>query len=295
MMILESQILFISNIEDTLKRNKIQIVIAIMYTALLFLMFIITKRSLEILLVVVILSHFATAFLLFLKFKMYKLKNSQVRLCFLKEVLKMGIPIMIMNLLMFCNYHIDIFILKAITNNNYNIGLYGTAVTLGNMIWIIPDAFKDILYNRSAKSDNVTEIILSITINIVICVVSIFMFFFFGKFFLIKMYGEDFSDAYALVLLLFIGTIPMIFYKLIHPIYITNKQVNIVVVILLISVLLNIILNFVLIPNYGAIGAAIASVFSYTLCGFIFCYKFKKDYNVKFSKIINNYISKRKD
>ena len=178
--------------------------------------------------------------------------------------------------------------MSGITKDNYIVGLYGTAVTLGNMLWIIPDAFKDILYNRAAKKDNPEEVIVAIAANILICLIILIGFVILGKWFLGFMYGMDFIAAYPLVLLLFIGTLPMVLYKLIHPIYIANGKTGIVVLLLSIAVVTNLIGNVILIPLYSGVGAAISSIVSYMICGVAFYIKFKHDYNVNLTNTIKD-------
>ena len=79
---------------------------------------------------------------------------------------------------------------------------------------------------------------------------------------------------------LFIGIIPMVAFKLIHPVYVNDGRSIIVVLLLTISVLTNIAVSYILIPAYGAFGAAIASVISYSVCGFLFYLKFSHDYRI---------------
>ena len=76
----------------------------------------------------------------------------------------------------------------------------------------------------------------------------------------------------------------MVIYKLIHPLYISKGKQIIVFIILLISVVINAICNSVLIPAFGIIGAAIASVVSYTICSLMFLIKFCREYQVKISE-----------
>ena len=215
---------------------------------------------------------------------------------FRNEIFRIAIPAMFMNMLMYLNYHADVLFLSGITKDNYTVGLYGTAVTLGNMLWIIPDAFKDILYNRAAKKDNPEEVIAAIVTNMLICFVILVGFLFIGKSFLRVMYGQDFVAAYPLVLLLFVGTFPMVLYKLIHPIYIANGKTGTVVLLLSIAVFVNMIGNILLIPLYSGVGAAIASIFSYMICGIAFYVKFVHDYKVNLCttmKDISKVLSKR--
>lgn len=288
--IVESQVTFMAIVEDVLVRNKIQIITTFLNTILLLFIFFFTKHNLNTLMIIIIFNHIVLTFVIVLRFKFYSISYSLLSKQMIKDVIHLGIPSMLMNLLMFCNYHLDVLILNWMTNDYYAIGLYGTAVTLGNMLWIVPDAFKDILFNRSSKKDNVEEIVVSIIINILICLVIIGGFVFVGKQFLIFMYGTEYADAYSLVLILFVGTLPMVLYKLIHPIYISNGKPKVVVKILLLSVIINIIGNIITIPIWGAVSCAVSSVFSYSICGIIFLIIFKKDFDFDFIRIIKRMI-----
>src|SRR5699024_6006474 len=146
----------------------------------------------------------------------------------------------------------------------------------------------DILFNRAAKKDNPQESMVAIFVNIILCLVVLIGFIIFGKWFLGVMYGNEFIAAYPLVLLLFTGTFPMALFQLIHPIYITNGNTGIVVLLLLVAVLVNCIGNMILIPIYSGVGAAIASIISYMICGIIFFIKFQYDYKVSISVAIKN-------
>ena len=68
----------------------------------------------------------------------------------------------------------------------------------------------------------------------------------------------------------------MILYKLINPYLLSiNKKKNILFY-LTIAVCCNLISNYFVIPVYGAYGAAISSVISYSICGFLFMLGFMK-------------------
>ena len=106
--------------------------------------------------------------------------------------------------------------------------------------WKIPDAVKEVLYSRAAREDNPREVLWCIAVNCFIAIVILLVFVFVGKQALDFFYGPDFVPAYRLVLLLFAGTVPMIFYKMIHPLYIANRRPGVIVGILGISVAVNI-------------------------------------------------------
>ena len=267
---IENIVIFIAVVENIKKRNLLNIITSIIHTFALLIIFLFYPNNLYIILFAVFLDHLFLTLVLIVSNKMFKINFKLLKSHITYDILRISVPSMLMNMLMYLNYHAD----------NYSVGLYGTAVTLANMLWIIPDAFKDILYNRVSKKDNPNEIFISILVNIFICGFVLAGFVVLGRGFLSIMYGNDFVDAYPLVLLLFFGTFPMILYKLIHPIYIANGKTNIVVILLFVSVIFNIIGNIVLIPKYSAAGAAVSTVISYLICGVFFYLKFKKDYSV---------------
>ncbi|WP_416326307.1 polysaccharide biosynthesis C-terminal domain-containing protein [[Eubacterium] hominis] len=279
---IESLLIFIAIVEDVSKRNLINIVTSVLHTIVLGVIFIFLKFKLSAILGAVIIDHLVFCTTLIVLFQISKIRIHLINRKIIKEIMIIAIPAMLMNMLMYLNYHADVLFLSYITKDNYAVGLYGTAITLGNMLWIIPDAFKDILFNRAAKKDNPEEVIVSIICNFLICIVVLIGFLFLGKWFLGIMYGSDFIAAYPLVLMLFIGTLPMVLYKLIHPIYIANGKTKTVVLLLSIAVASNFIGNIIIIPYLGAMGAAIASVISYSICGIAFFIKFCKDFKINF-------------
>lgn len=283
---MENFLIFIAIVEDVSKRNIINIVTSFCHTCVLGVIFIFARHNLDAVLISIILNHviLCIAFLLFYKVKKVNFKIINITL--IKEVFIIAIPAMFMNMLMYLNYHADVLFLSQMTKDSVQVGLYGTAVTLGNMLWIIPDAFKDIIYNRVAKKDNPGEVVVAILCNIVICSIFLIGFVICGKWFLKTMYGIEYISAYPLVLMLFFGTFPMVLYKLIHPIYIANGKTKIVVGLLTIAVITNIVGNIIFIPRYKGMGAAIASVISYMICGIAFLLKFIKDYNISLFLII---------
>lgn len=282
----ENMMIFIAIVEDVSKRNLINVFTSIANTVLLMIIFIFKPFNLTFVLCSILSNSISLIVLLKKQFNLCFARLC-VSLGILKTILKSSVSAMFMNLLMYLNYHTNVLALSYMSVDNIQIGLYGTAVTLGNMLWILPDAFKDVLYNRVTKKDSPIEVLYAITINVVICIFILITFFFIGKQFLYYMYGSGFVDAYPLVLLLFIGTMPMVLYKLIHPSYIANGKTIVVIIFLMVSVILNLVFNIALIPKYKAFGAAISTVIAYTVCGIAFFVKFIYDYKIDFKKLKN--------
>lgn len=284
--VIENQVIFVSIVESVVEKNRFNLVTTIIYMLNLFITYYAFRYSVTAVMIAVIADHCLLTFGLIIKFKIFECKPRLLNAGMLGKIFRVSIPAMLMNILMYINYHADILFLQYMIEDYYMIGLYGTAVTLGNMLWILPDAFKDVIYNRSAKKDNPEEISLSIILNMCLCFCVLVGFVFLGRWFLETAYGADFVEAYPMVLMLFVGTFPMILYKLIHPLYISKGNTRIAVSLLSIAAITNVIGNILLIPKYSAYGAAVASIFSYSVCGVAFLLKFNKDFSISVKKII---------
>lgn len=280
-MICNSQIVFIALIDNIKKRNLFllsstvlfiicnAICILIVPGKLYIVVGVLIVRYLYELIVIVKVNHYNI-------FSLESLDKEKV-----VAILKIGLPTAVLAVLISCNYNIDIFMLNWMNSGDTQVGIYGVAYSLTNMLWIIPDAFKELIYNKSAREDNFTYVMKCIFANMGLCIAISLGFLLLGRWFLGVVYGQEYTVAFNVTLTLFVGVIPMVAFKLIHPIYVNKGKSGIVVMLLCIAVWANIISSWMLIPAYGAFGAAIASVISYAICGVLFFFKYKKDYGAK--------------
>lgn len=102
---------------------------------------------------------------------------------------------MLLLLMTTLNYNIDIIILKYYSSYSA-VGIYSVGVTLATMIWIIPDAFKEVLFSKTSKDDSIKEIIVSIKLNLYICSIIIVSFLFLGKIFIYIAYGQEYVNRF---------------------------------------------------------------------------------------------------
>lgn len=280
---LRTNLLYFAAIEDIKKRDILNVFYKIIYSSLVLFCFILFKKNLIIMLILLVIDDLVICFGTFKAFNLFKfLKNKNIEdKTFIKKLYRLALTTTLMLLMMSLNYNIDVLLLKKFSSA-YSVGIYSVGIQLANMVWLIPDAFKDVLFHKNSKKDSVEDILFSIKFNIYFNIIIIIGFIFLGKPFIIFIYGKEYVQSYIISIILFIGCISMVIYKMIHPIYISNGKQKIVLYILIFSVLLNIILNIIFIPKYDIIGAAVSSVFSYTLCSLIFIIIFSKDYNVSF-------------
>lgn len=188
---------------------------------------------------------------------------------FVKEVVKFGFLPMLSALLMTLNYSVDIIFLNFM-GQPIELSLYSVAAVIINYVWVIPNAFKEVLISKVARNDSDEQIALSIKMSLVITLICFIGFILVGKIAIRIIFGVDFEGCYPVTIVLFIGAFSMIFFKMLGVVFVVEGKQKEYFLILLISVLMNLIANSLLIPIWGMYGAAIASVISYSICGISF-------------------------
>lgn len=189
--------------------------------------------------------------------------------------------------MMTINYRIDTVMLdryKDITKAM--IGIYALGVGLAEKIWILPDALKDILLSKLANGKDESEVAKICRISLLVTLICIAGIAIIGKPLIWLMYGEEFIDAYGVTLIIVMGGIGMVFYKMIYSYNVINGRRVINLVLLLISAILNVLMNVALIPLMGITGAAIASLMSYLCCGIMFIISFIRYTRISLFKIL---------
>ena len=283
LMIYAKQLNFIALVEDINLRNKLNIGNQFFYIILLFIIYSFMPTSIFWVFIALYTKDIFIIARLIHKYKFnikIKLNNK-----LLFETIKYGIFPMLSALLITMNYNIDIIILRFFVDFK-NIGYYSVGVSLANQVWLIPDAFKDVLFSKTSRSDAIDDIKMSIKVNLYISIFIILSIALLGKPIIQILYGSEYLPAYSITVIIFGGLIPMIFYKMIISLFNARGKQKLSFWILLLSVLINVVMNFILIPLYGNIGAAISSVVSYSVCGVVFTYIFMKEYNIKVCELL---------
>lgn len=266
----------IAVIEDSIRRNIILTIANVIYLIALFALYLFHHITLNSVLLCYALNEIVSI-VLFAIYYNFKLTLSQLTRSIVAKIYKTGIVTMIVILLISVNYSIDIIMLKKMATS-FDVGIYSVAVTFSNMFLLIPDAFKEVIFGDSTdKKFSRKTAYNAIKVSFLLSVIILIGFIFLGKFAITLLYGKEYLLSYNDTLILFIGSFSMIFFKILQPIYISHGKQNKAVVFLTSSAVLNVILNYLLIPKFFGIGAAIASAFSYTLCGFLFLIDYSRN------------------
>jgi len=277
--ILSSQMQSIGVVEFIRFRQILQIVSYSIDLILTLFVYIVIPQNMVALLLVLLIKYMVYIIVYLFRCK-YLPHPFRIDFTHIKFLFKFGFFSMLIALLSEFNYSIDIIIMELYLPFS-EIGLYSVGSKLAQYIWLIPDAFKEVLFSRTARDDSIEEIKMVLRINILVTLIMIFIILVFGKLIIYILYGSEYLKSYAVTTIIFFGIPSMVVYKLLNPLYTANGKQKKCFSILFVSVLINIVLNFLTIPAYGKIGAAISTVMSYTFCGMIFLLDFIKTYNVK--------------
>lgn len=202
------------------------------------------------------------------------------------SILIQGFLPMLSSLLVMINYKLDVIMLKFMDISYLDIGLYSVGLSIAEYIWLIPEIFKDVVQKRTSKDNSINSINFSLRMSSTIIVFAFLILIIFGKIILSFMFGVEYVDAYDVMIILFLGVYSMMYYKLIGTLFLADNKSFQYFIILLSGAIINIVLNFILIPYKGIVGAAFASVFSYTFIGIIFLIIYLKKYGVSFKNIL---------
>ena len=279
---------YLSTVENIKKRNIMNLISKSIFLMNIIIAFLFLKYNLNAFILVLVLDEIIFSLLLIFTYGFFPKKieiNSLEKNKIIVKIYKMGFISMITLLLTTLNYNIDIIILRNLSSSS-SVGLYSIGISLANMLWVIPDAFKDVLMNKTSKEESIGDIIISLKSNILISLIITLGFILLGKLFITIVYGSEFLDSYITTIILFFGSISMIFHKIISPLLYSKGYQKKLCIIFLSAVFLNIVMNYILIPKFDIIGAAVASVFSYLLAGISILLIFSKMYKLKIKEII---------
>ena len=194
------------------------------------------------------------------------------------QVIKFGIVPMLSLFLVKINYSVDILFLEHMVSAK-ELGYYSFAATIINYVWLLPDAFKEVLFSKSAKKFDKDSISLTSQISLGSVLCCLVGFILLGKILTNIFYGSEFLPSYNVTVILILGAFSMSIFKLLGVVLVSQGKRGVHFTALAISAIINIIANLWSIPKWGMYGAAWSSVISYTVCAMVlipyFCKLFK--------------------
>ncbi|MBP5416488.1 MAG: polysaccharide biosynthesis C-terminal domain-containing protein [Clostridiales bacterium] len=191
------------------------------------------------------------------------------------EIIKFGIFPMLALLMTTLNYRVDIIMLKQFVTSA-EVGVYSVGVMLAERVWMIPDALKEVMVSNLTKGKDHREVSFVIRVCNTVCIFVVAGIVALGQPFINLFFGEEYSQAYIVTIIILIGVVFMIYYKMVGSYNIVHGKQKENLLYLTIAVITNVIANLILIPQMGNNGAAVASIISYAVAAFLYTWHFSK-------------------
>ncbi|MBR5114796.1 MAG: polysaccharide biosynthesis C-terminal domain-containing protein [Oscillospiraceae bacterium] len=201
------------------------------------------------------------------------------------EILRYGLFPMLCLLMTTLNYRVDIIMLKQHVSSA-EVGVYSVGVMLAERVWMIPDALKEVMISNLTKGKDYQEVGFVIRICNTVCIFVVLAIVLLGQPFINLFFGEEYSEAYIVTVIILIGVVFMIYYKMIGSYNIVHGKQKENFIYLLISVITNVIANMILIPRFGNNGAAIASILSYGMAAALYTQHFCRNTGMKLTQML---------
>lgn len=182
------------------------------------------------------------------------------------------------NAIQFLSYRADLWFIDYY-RDTATVGIYSLAVSLAQLMWILPNAIAAVLFSYIAGCSREKAIDyalfftkLSFYASLLMGIAAYSVFYFA----LPLIYGDEFAGAVKLIGILFFGVVPFSMAIILGSFFAGtgNLYQNLITSILGFGGA--IIFYMILIPKFGSIGAAWASIISYNICTLYMFFAFSK-------------------
>ncbi|AYN68441.1 multidrug transporter MatE [Euzebyella marina] len=229
---------------------------------------------------------------LFLLFKNDFLKSfsSRFEWSVIKQMLGLGLIYAFSLLIINLNYKVDIILLDSLSNA-FETGIYSKGSAITQYLWQIPMLLSTIVFARSAVSKNDEKFSLKITQLLRLSLIAIglgsIVLFCFSELLIVSLFGVEFEKSISVLNLLLPGVLLLTFFKVMNMDLAGKGKPWVALKAMAPALVLNVVLNILLIPDYGANGASIASTISYSVAALLFLHFYSKEVNISIKVILS--------
>lgn len=189
----------------------------------------------------------------------------------LRELLSFGVFPMVAVLLTTLNYRVDVLMLGAAASvSSVSLGVYAIGVGIAEKSMAVADSMREVLTSRLSRGHGAEEVARVTRVCFWLTAIVVVVLSVLGRPFIRLLFGGEYAGAYEITVLTLLGTIWMVFFKMISQYNVVEGRQKVNVALLMLSVVLNVALNLALIPRLGIVGSACATAVSYLLCATMF-------------------------
>jgi O-antigen/teichoic acid export membrane protein len=240
-------------------------------------------------LLAILLGNLAITIILIFKDNFFRFFSFNFNVKLIKEMLSLGIIYAISLLIISLNYKLDIILLDKLSNN-YQIGIYSKGASLMEYLWQIPMLLSTIIFSRSANSKdgkNFSYKVASLLrISFVLVGIASVFLFVLAPYIIVLLFGKGFLESVTPLRLMLPGVLLMTIVKVLYVDLAGKGNLWGAIKSMSIGLVINVVLNVILIPDYGANGAAFSSAVSYSIASILFLIDYSKAVAIPIAAIL---------
>ena len=206
----------------------------------------------------------------------------------INKVIGYGFKVHIGRSVQFLNYRFDIYLVSIFLGMT-TLGYYSVAVSLAQVLWILPNSIGMIMVPNIAKLDIKDRAIITAKIcrtTILLSVITAFFYSGLGSIVIYEIYGKAYTPSIIPFLLLIPGVVFLTLFKIIAPFFQATNLPIIPSIASIIGLLIGIPLNLLLIPRFGLLGVAFSSTITYGFQSIFITFRFKQYSKLRYANIL---------
>lgn len=206
----------------------------------------------------------------------------------LKGLVSLGAIYALSMIVISFNYKVDIILLERWANA-YEVGIYTKGASIVEKLWQIPSLLGAIVFARSAMAKDSKLFSYKVAQLLRICFVAIslagLIFYILSELMMTVLYGEEFLPSAVVQKILLPGVLFMTIFKVLNMDLAGRGKPWIAMCAMIPALVINIGLNWLWIEELGAVGAAWASMVSYTVSALLFLILYSREVNIPVIKL----------
>lgn len=185
----------------------------------------------------------------------------------LKNLIWQSLPFLTLGVIHIISAKTDVIMLSFFTTTK-DVGLYDAANQIILILLVLPSIVSQVLYPYMSKQYGQSRHGITRSVNLTtrylsfIGIPTSILIFFGSEQIILRLYGNEFSTSFNILRVMSVGVSIAFIRSILSWVLVAIDKVNLMMKFGLVTLSLNILINFILIPIYGAVGAAIATVIS---------------------------------
>jgi O-antigen/teichoic acid export membrane protein len=240
-------------------------------------------------LIAVFAGHLVVFIILFFKNKFIQFLSLQFNWKIIKGMLSLGLIYASSLLVINLNYKLDVIILDKLSTP-FETGIYSKGASIIQYLWQIPMLLSTVIFARSAVSKDNQGFSLKVAqllrVSIVLIGIGSLFMFLFATPIIVLLFGSAYELSARVLNYLLPGVLLLTIFKVMNMDLAGKGKPWISMYAMLPALVVNIVLNVILIPKYGANGAAIASTISYSVAALLFLFFYAKAVSIPIKTIL---------